>query len=236
MTSATSRQLLLEPSRQLTRARSALTAADILIFATACSSTNIAGKLHVLIDCGFAPGSMYALCSLAVVLHSNVLWCWQAPHQATSKPDAAKPKPDAAKEKPVKQEAAADAPRRVTRSQTRAMAQGASLNSLLEARSAAATSSRRSAPPSLASQQEQQQQPQQQQRSQQQQRAPAVPPLPDIDAPDRHNHLAECQYVNDIYSYFRHIEPKYRAPANYMDSQVRTQLTGDLCQCVQQQG
>lgn len=110
-----------------------------------------------------------------------------------------------------------------------------------------AASSRRAAPPpapqarnpSTAEQKQPRQQPvkqqqQQQQGSQQQpqpaqqllpvqreQRPAGLPPLPDIDGPDKHNPLAECQYVNDIYSYFRQAEPKYRAPANYMESQVR---------------
>jgi cyclin B len=57
--------------------------------------------------------------------------------------------------------------------------------------------------------------------AQEQQQRAVLSPLPDIDGPDRHNPLAECQYVNDIYGYFRYIEPKYRAPANYMESQVR---------------
>lgn len=92
----------------------------------------------------------------------------------------------------------ADAPVRITRSKTRALAQGVSLSSLLQARSAAGKSSRRSG--SLS--------------------APPPSPVPDIDAPDRHNHLAECQYVNAIYAFFRRIEPRFRAPPNYMENQV----------------
>lgn len=100
------------------------------------------------------------------------------------------------------------------------MAEGVSLSSVLETRSTKAnSSSRRSGPPAPTAQQQQLQQ--QQRSQQQQQRAEQLPPLPDIDGLDKHNHLAECQYVNDIYSYFRHIEPKYRAPPNYMESQVR---------------
>ena len=136
---------------------------------------------------------------------------------------APKPQADAVKPKPVKQ-AVADAPRRITRSQTRAMTQGASSDAQ-ETRAAGPANKRRSGSQAPASQQLQQSQPQQhtQQQPQQQQQQSAVqqlPPLPDIDGPDKYNHLAECQYVNDIYGYFRHIEPKYRAPANYMDSQV----------------
>jgi cyclin B len=153
---------------------------------------------------------------------------------------AQRPKSDAGKEKAAN--AAAGPPRRVTRSQTRATSQDAIPGA--EARGAAASGSRRSAQGSATQQrrqpqqqalqlqqsaqlQQQQDQPipqpsQQEVQAQQQQRQqhPALPPLPDIDCPDRHNHLAECRYVNDIYAFFRHIEPKYRAPANYMESQV----------------
>lgn len=59
--------------------------------------------------------------------------------------------------------------------------------------------------------------------------APPPLPLPDIDVPDKHNHLAECQYVNDIYAYFRRVEPKFRAPANYMDNQVCLLLLNVHC-------
>jgi cyclin B len=111
------------------------------------------------------------------------------------------------------------------------------------ARNPAAASRRSAAPPpasqahnpSTAEQKQPRQQPVQQQQQQQQgsqqqllpvqqeqrQRPAALPPLPDIDGLDKHNPLAECQYVNDIYGYFRQVEPKYRAPANYMESQVR---------------
>jgi cyclin B len=101
----------------------------------------------------------------------------------------------------------ADAPVRITRSKTRALAQGASLTSLLQARAAGSRSSRRSG--SLSAPLEPAQQP--------------PSPLPDIDAPDKHNHLAECEYVNDVYAYFRRVEPKFRAPANYMENQVSSQ-------------
>ncbi|WIA29322.1 hypothetical protein OEZ86_011827 [Tetradesmus obliquus] len=97
----------------------------------------------------------------------------------------------------------ADAPVRITRSKTRALAQGASLTSLLQARAAESRSSRRSG--SLSAPVEPAQQP--------------PSPLPDIDAPDKHNHLAEYEYVNDVYAYFRRVEPKFRAPANYMENQ-----------------
>lgn len=142
---------------------------------------------------------------------------------------------DAAKGKAVVKDAPpkqpAEAPRRITRSQSRAMAQqdGRSKSATRDARSTAALTSRRSASlparPRRQSQLQQQQEVQQQQEQQQlsqepQPQQPPPSPLPDIDAPDRHNHLAECNYVNDVYSYFRRIEPKFKAPANYMDSQV----------------
>lgn len=159
----------------------------------------------------------------------------------------------AAKDKPVST-AAADAPKRVTRSQSRATAQGPT--SAQQGSGAAAASrrgslqaSRQKQPQQRSHTQQQQQdrqQPQDQQQlvQEQQQQRLVLPPLPDIDVPDKQNPLAECQYVNDIYSYFRHIEPKFRARADYMDSQVGHQqlaaaagvLTQQLhgaCRCAQ---
>ena len=46
-------------------------------------------------------------------------------------------------------------------------------------------------------------------------------PLPDIDACDRENPLAACDYVNDVYRYYRRVEPQFRVPADYMSHQVR---------------
>jgi cyclin B len=50
----------------------------------------------------------------------------------------------------------------------------------------------------------------------------AVPPspMPDIDTGDHSNPLAVSEYVNDIYSYYRRIEPKYRVNPGYMSTQV----------------
>jgi len=45
-------------------------------------------------------------------------------------------------------------------------------------------------------------------------------PLPDIDAIDRANPLAMTEYVNDIYSYYKRVEPKYRVAPDYMKKQV----------------
>ncbi len=83
------------------------------------------------------------------------------------------------------------ATQRVTRSQAR-QAQAISLSNLLE---------RRSVVP----------------------KKPEVPPspLPDIDGEDRANPLYETAYVNDIYSYYRRIEPKFKIQPGYMTSQVR---------------
>jgi len=90
---------------------------------------------------------------------------------------------------------------RVTRSQTRALQTGVSLSSLLQARSEASTAPRR-----LSS------------RSVQQQPPPS--PLPDIDGSDRSNPLAAYEYVNDVYRYYRRVEPQFRVPADYMSQQV----------------
>lgn len=88
---------------------------------------------------------------------------------------------------------------RLTRSQTRALAAGASLSGLLSARSEACAGPRRQAA----------------------QPHPASP-LPDIDGPvDRNNPLAACDYVNDLYRFYRRVEPEFRVPADYMAGQVR---------------
>lgn len=97
----------------------------------------------------------------------------------------------------TRQSALVAAPHVRTRSQTRQQqhGQGVSLSSLLQSRSEAAVKPRKSikAPPS---------------------------PLPDIDSADRNNALAAAEYVNDIYSYYKHVEPKYRVSQNYMVSQA----------------
>ncbi|KAL6765689.1 B type cyclin [Haematococcus lacustris] len=89
----------------------------------------------------------------------------------------------------------AAAPR--TRSQTALAARqqpGMSMSSLLQSRSEAAVTIKAAVPPAS--------------------------PLPDIDSEDRNNPLAETEYVNDIYSYYRRIEPKYRVSSTYMTSQA----------------
>lgn len=51
--------------------------------------------------------------------------------------------------------------------------------------------------------------------------APKVPsPLPDIDSRDLNDPLAAADYVGNIYSYYRRVEPKYRVSASYMGGQV----------------
>lgn len=85
-----------------------------------------------------------------------------------------------------------------TRSQTLAARQaGLSMTSLLQTRSEAAVTNRMS----LSSQ-------------------PPVSPLPDIDSQDRNNPLAAPEYANDIYSYYKRVEPKYRVSPDYMVSQT----------------
>ena len=50
--------------------------------------------------------------------------------------------------------------------------------------------------------------------------SPSSFPLPDIDALDRENPLAVADYVNDIYSYYKRVEPKFRVAHDYMKNQV----------------
>lgn len=61
--------------------------------------------------------------------------------------------------------------------------------------------------------------------------APALQsPIPDIDAIDRANPLAMTAYVNDIHSFYKRVEPKYRVDANYMRKQVQHMGSGHgLC-------
>jgi hypothetical protein len=44
--------------------------------------------------------------------------------------------------------------------------------------------------------------------------------VPDIDAKDRNNPLAETEYVNDIFKYYRRVESKYRVAPDYMSKQT----------------
>jgi hypothetical protein len=45
-------------------------------------------------------------------------------------------------------------------------------------------------------------------------------PLPDIDSCDKDDPLAAADYVSDIFSYYRRVEPQYRVSPDYMSSQV----------------
>jgi hypothetical protein len=45
-------------------------------------------------------------------------------------------------------------------------------------------------------------------------------PLPDIDSNDRTDPLAATDYVHNIYSYYRRVEPKFRVDPGYMATQV----------------
>ncbi len=76
---------------------------------------------------------------------------------------------------------------------TRSQTKGLSMTSMLQTRSEAAVTARRTLCPS---------------------------PLPDIDAIDRANPLAMAEYVNDIHSYFKRAEPKFRVAPDYMKKQV----------------
>lgn len=97
---------------------------------------------------------------------------------------------------------AAGAPR--TRSQTlAARQQGMSMSSLLQTRSEAAVTAKKAAAPAS--------------------------PLPDIDSADRMNPLAATEYVNDIYSYYRRIEPRFRVAPDYMTKQVPVRTCLFVC-------
>ena len=75
---------------------------------------------------------------------------------------------------------------------------GSSLSSLLQSRSEAAATKRASAASA----------------------APPPSPLPDIDSRDRHNPLAAAEYAQDIYCYYRRVEPRFAVPADYMAGQA----------------
>ncbi|GLC54381.1 hypothetical protein PLESTB_000857700 [Pleodorina starrii] len=51
-------------------------------------------------------------------------------------------------------------------------------------------------------------------------RAPPPSPLPDIDSNDKLNPLMAADYVNDIYYFYKRVEPKYKVPADYMTKQT----------------
>jgi cyclin B len=76
------------------------------------------------------------------------------------------------------------------------------MTSLLASRSEAATSTKKTAAAA--------------------QPVPPQSPLPAIDSPsDMANPLAATEYVNDLYSYFRRVEPRFRVAPGYMSRQVR---------------
>lgn len=47
-----------------------------------------------------------------------------------------------------------------------------------------------------------------------------ISPIPDIDKDDKTDPLAAADYVGDIISYYRRIEPLYRVAPDYMSKQV----------------
>jgi hypothetical protein len=51
--------------------------------------------------------------------------------------------------------------------------------------------------------------------------AAPLSPLPDIDSKDKHNPLAASDYAQDIYCYYRRVEPRFAVSPGYMASQVR---------------
>ncbi|GFR51344.1 hypothetical protein Agub_g13767, partial [Astrephomene gubernaculifera] len=51
-------------------------------------------------------------------------------------------------------------------------------------------------------------------------RAPPASPLPDIDSGDKLNPLMAAEYVNDIYYFYKRVEPKFKVPADYMSKQT----------------
>lgn len=55
--------------------------------------------------------------------------------------------------------------------------------------------------------------------SKQQQQQPQSP-MPDIDSGDKDNELAASEYVNDIFAYYKRVEPTYRVSPSYMSRQV----------------
>ena len=63
-----------------------------------------------------------------------------------------------------------------------------------------------------------------------------VSPIPDIDKDDKSDPLAASDYVGDIISYYRRIEPLYRVAPDYMSRQVCTRLKslcGAVLDCLQ---
>jgi hypothetical protein len=50
-------------------------------------------------------------------------------------------------------------------------------------------------------------------------KAPASP-IPDIDSADRGDPLNAAEYVEDIFAYYRRVEPIFRTAPDYMKDQV----------------
>lgn len=48
-----------------------------------------------------------------------------------------------------------------------------------------------------------------------------VPHLPDIDSADAADPLNACDFVSDIFSYYKRVEPQLRVAPDYMSRQVR---------------
>lgn len=49
---------------------------------------------------------------------------------------------------------------------------------------------------------------------------PPQSPMPDIDSEDKGNELAASEYVADIFSYYKRVEPQFRVSPTYMSRQV----------------
>lgn len=47
-------------------------------------------------------------------------------------------------------------------------------------------------------------------------------PMPDIDAADKADPLQAAEYVGDIFTYYRRVEPQFRVSPDYMTQQVLT--------------
>ena len=45
-------------------------------------------------------------------------------------------------------------------------------------------------------------------------------PMPDIDAADKADPLQAAEYVGDIFTYYRRVEPQFRVSPDYMTQQV----------------
>lgn len=50
--------------------------------------------------------------------------------------------------------------------------------------------------------------------------APPPSPLPDIDSKDKNDPLAAADYAQDIYCYYRRVEPRFAVPYDYIQSQA----------------